>query len=434
MKVGIRREDKNKWEARVPLIPAHLRELHEKYGIGFVIQPSKIRAFCDEEFKGAGVVVSEDLSECRIILGVKEMPISFFEPKKVYLFFSHTVKGQRYNMPMLKKMMDLKDTLIDYERIVDASGRRLVFFGRFAGIAGMIDTFWALGRRLEWEGSKTIFGNLKQALDYSSLEEAKDVFKEQGQLLSKEGLPNELMPMVFGFTGYGNVSRGAQEIFDLFPHEDILPESIDDFIRKGKFSKHLLYKVIFKEKDIVKPKNPSHTFELEDYYEYPEKYISKFEDYLPYLNVLINAIYWDERYPRLVTTSYLKKTYETGKRLPLRVIGDISCDVGGSIECNVKTTNPGDPVYVYDPISGKIKSGVRGGGPVILAVDNLPCELPKESSSTFSDCLKNFIPDLACANFSESFENLSLPSELVKATILHKGNLTPDYKYLEKYL
>lgn len=434
MKIGIRREDKNQWEARVPLIPVHLRELHKKYGIEFFIQPSKIRVFSDEEFKGAGAIVSEELSKCQIILGIKEMPIHFFELKKIYLFFSHTIKGQRYNMPILKKMMELKDTLIDYERIVDKSGKRVVFFGRFAGIAGMIDTFWILGRRLEWEGFKTIFSNLKQALNYFSLEGAKNVFKEQGQLLSKEGLPDELVPMVFGFTGYGNASKGAQEIFDLFPHEEILPENIADFIKKGEFSKHLLYKVVFKEKDIVKPKELTHIFELKDYYERPEKYASRFDDYLPYLSVLINAIYWNEKYPRLVTKSYLKRTYETGGRLPLRVIGDITCDVGGSIECNVKTTDSGNPVYVYDPISGKIESGVRGNGPVILAIDNLPCELPKESSSVFSDCLKNFIPELMCVNFSESFENLSLPPELKRATIIHKGNLTPHYRYLEEYL
>ena len=141
-RIGIRREDKNKWERRVPLVPEHVKEFKEKYDVETVIQPSKIRVYSDDEYSDAGAVVKEDMSTCLIVFAVKEIPIHLFEKNKAYVFFSHTIKGQKYNMPMLKKMMDLRCNLIDYEKIKDERGNRLIFFGRFAGFAGMIDTLW----------------------------------------------------------------------------------------------------------------------------------------------------------------------------------------------------------------------------------------------------------------------------------------------------
>jgi len=390
MRIGIRREDKNQWEARVPLTPRHIRELRNRYQIEFLIQPSAIRTFSDDEYRHAGAVVQEDLSECDIVFAVKEIPLNFFLPGKKYVFFSHTIKGQSYNMPRLKRMVDLKTTLIDYEKIVDENGRRLMFFGRFAGIAGMIDSFWALGSRLKNEGFDTVFSQLKQALDYSGLESIKAAYRKQAKTLARNGFPEALTPLIFGFTGYGNVSRGAQEMFDIFP--------------------------------------------LQDYYHHPEKYESKFEQYLSYLSVLINAIYWDTMYPKLVTRRYLKERYESEAGLPLKVIGDITCDIGGSIECNISETDSGNPVYVYDPIKEDIQYGTEGNGPVVLAVDNLPCELPKESSTVFSTVLKEFIPALLKTDFSLDFDNVNLPTELKRATILYNGEFTPDFEYMREFI
>ncbi|HCL00333.1 MAG TPA: hypothetical protein DHW42_09570 [Candidatus Marinimicrobia bacterium] len=434
MQIGIRREDKNQWEARVPLTPGHIRELRNRYRIKFLIQPSAIRTFSDDEYRRAGAIVQEDLSECDIVFAVKEMPIDFFLTGKKYIFFSHTIKGQAYNMPLLKRMVDLKTTLIDYEKITDENGRRLVFFGRFAGIAGMIDSFWALGRRLNDEGSQTIFAELKQALNYPSLEAAKEVFRSQGEKLTKDGLPESLTPIIIGFAGYGNVSKGAQEIFDLFPFIEITPEELSAFYQKGEFSNKHLYKVVFKEEHLVRPKNPGNNFELQDYYHHPEKYESKFEQYLPYLSVLVNAIYWDTMYPKLVTRKYLKERYESGTELPLKVIGDITCDIDGSIECNMSETDSGNPVYVYDPIKEDVQYGTEGNGPVVLAVDNLPCELPKESSTVFSTVLKKFIPDLLKTDFSLGFDKVNLPAELKRATILYNGEFTPDFEYMREFI
>lgn len=434
MKIGIRREDKNQWEARVPLIPEHIRELSNTYDVTFYVQPSPIRIFKDSEYKSAGALISEDLSACDIVLAVKEIPLSFFRKNGVYLFFAHIIKGQAYNMPMLQRMLDRKTTLIDYEKITNNKGQRLVFFGRFAGIAGMIDSFWALGQRLLAEGYETPFLMAKQAYRYSNLNAAKQAFLEIAARLKKTGLPKKLAPLVFGFAGYGHVSNGAQEIFNLFPHIDVPAEELPKIASQNIISTRHLYKVVFKEQHLVKPVRPDRKFKLHDYYQHPERYESRFPHFLPHLDVLINAIYWDFRYPRLITKKYLRQNYQSGAPLRLRVIGDITCDREGSIECNLKTSDTGNPVYVYNPLTQEIKDGVIGEGPVILAVDNLPCELPVDSSVVFSNVLKEFIPSLLKVDFTQSFDKANLAPSIKRATIIYQGELTADFRYLQQYL
>lgn len=426
-RVGIRREDKNIWERRTPIIPEDVKELKEK-GIEFFVQPSKIRAFRDGEYAEAGAVVQDDFRACSVIFAVKEIPIDFFEKNKTYAFFSHTTKGQKHNMPMLKKIMELKSQLIDYEKIVDEKNRRLIFFGRYAGLAGMIDTLWALGQRLKEEGTENPFAEIKQTYTYSSLEEVKNSIKKIGENIKKKGLPESITPLIIGVAGYGNVSKGAQEIIDVLPVKEITPEQVVSLQDKDYSRKHV-YKVVFKEEDIVEP--VSGKFELQDYYRHPEKYSSKFEEYLRDLTILVNAIYWDKIYPRLVTKKYLKENY--GKTR-LKVIGDIGCDINGAIECTGKVTEPDNPVFVYDPLTDKTTDGFKGEGVVVLAVDNLPCELPKDSSRDFSSALKKFMPEIAKADFSVNFDDSSLPPEIKNAVIVYHGKLTPNYIYLEKYL
>ncbi len=432
MKIGIRREDKNEWEARAPLTPPDTKKLIDQ-GIQIVLQPSPIRIFSDTEYVDAGATTSENLSDCSLILAVKEIPIDFIEDGKAYLFFSHTIKGQDYNMPLLQTMIDKKTQLLDYERIVDAEGRRLIFFGRHAGLAGMIDTLWALGQRLAQEGIPSPFSKIKKTYEYGGLENAKKALEKIAGELSKTGVPKEVQPLVVGFTGYGNVSQGAQEIFDIFPHKELSPKEL---LSESSFTEkdHLLYKVIFKEKDLVETIDSGNQFILQDYYDNPEKYQSKFERYLPELSVLVNCIFWDIKYPRLITLDYLKKTWQAVDIPRLRIIGDVSCDIEGAIQCTTKVTDPGSPVYTYDPLGGKVQDGVTGRGPAIMAVDNLPCELAAEASQAFSTVLVDFLPELAKADFDESFTELKLPPELLSALILHNGELTEDYKYLQQYL
>jgi Alanine dehydrogenase/PNT, N-terminal domain len=350
--IGIRREDKSEWERRVPVTPEDAAELR-KHGIQVVAQTSAIRAFTDEEFVQAGVTVQEDLSPCPVILGIKEMPEDSFEPDKTYVFFAHVIKGQPYNMPMLQRMLDLGCTLIDYERVVDEKNRRLIFFGWHAGMAGMIDTLWTLGQRLAWEGIPNPFTELRQTHTYHDLAEAKGALARVRAKIETKGLPETLTPLILGVAGYGNVSRGAQEMLDLLPIHEIEPEEVAKIAAGTDDARHHIYKVVFKEWHMVTPAAPDGTFELQDYYDHPEKYRGVFEQYIPYLTVLVNAIFWTSRYPRLVTKAYLKALFEGEAKPRLRVIGDISCDVDGAIECTVKSTEPGDPVYVYNPLTGE---------------------------------------------------------------------------------
>ena len=160
--IGIRHEDKYVMERRAPLTPKHVERLIKNKKLDFVVQTSEKRVFTDEEYIKAGAKIGKDLKKCSVIFGVKEMPVTFFEEEKTYIFFSHVIKGQAYNMPMLKKMMEMKCNLIDYERVVDEQGKRLIFFGRYAGLAGMIDSLWSLGLRLKDAGYKTPFAQIKQ--------------------------------------------------------------------------------------------------------------------------------------------------------------------------------------------------------------------------------------------------------------------------------
>jgi saccharopine dehydrogenase (NAD+, L-lysine forming) len=432
--IGVRREDKSKWERRVPIIPQDAAALQHDHDLSFVVQTSSIRAFADEEFVGAGISVQEDLSSCPVVFGIKEMPREFFAPGKTYVFFAHVIKGQLYNMPMLKRILDLGCTLIDYERVVDDQGRRLIFFGWHAGVAGMIDTLWALGQRLAWEGIANPFTELRQTHDYRDLSEARAALEVVRHRIEREGLPESVVPLIVGVAGYGNVSRGAQEMLDLLPVLEIEPEQVEAVAAGRDGSAHHLYKAVFKEWHMVEPLSSAAPFELQDYYKHPERYRGVFEQYLPHLTVLVNAIYWAKAYPRLVTKAQLRRLFQSGANPHLRVIGDLSCDVEGAVECTVKCTELDEPVFVYDPLSGIVTDGYEGRGVVVLAVDILPAELPREASADFSRILGPFVPAIARCDFSVPFQECPLPPEIKRAVIAYRGELAPDYEYLGQHL
>lgn len=409
--IGIRREDKNEWERRVPLTPLHVEELVREHGLSIAVQPSPRRIFSDEEFERAGADVREDLSECRVILGVKEVPPDKLLPGKAYLFFAHVIKGQRENMPLLRRILERGCTLIDYERIVDRSDRRLIFFGRHAGYAGMVDALWAFGRRMAWEGVTTPFAEIEPAHHYRSVDDAGDFLATKvAPAIREHGIPHALHPLVVGFTGGGNVSQGAQEILDRLPLVEIEPEELAGLAEEPGLSRRAIYKVVFRREDRF-----------------------DFGRHLPYLTMLINGIFWAPGHAKLVTRGELRKQWR-GAVPKLRVLADLSCDLNGSIEATVKITTPGDPIYVFDPETGGIHPGVEGHGPVVLAVDNLPTEFPRDASESFGDCLFPFLSALASADYEVDFEQLRLPPEVRPAVITHAGELTSRYSYLEEYL
>jgi len=431
-KIGIRYEDKYVMERRVALVPDHVKQLVSK-GINIEVVKSKKRVFSDDEFERVGAELVDEITNADIILGVKEMPIDFFRPNKTYIFFSHTIKGQAYNMPLLKRMMEQKINLIDYERIVNDKDQRLIFFGRYAGLAGMINSLWSLGQRYAELGIDTPFLKIKQTHHYDSLEAAKEVISDVGKWIAENGLSELISPLVIGITGYGNVSKGAQEILDLLPVMELSPDDLMDTKTHRDLPNNVLYKVIFEEKHLSRPIETDKAFDLQEYYNHPERFEDQFEKYIPQLTVLMNCMYWDERYPRIVTKDYLEVLFKKGNP-KLTVIGDITCDPDGSIECTHKGTEIEDPVFVYNPFTREPVMGFKGEGILVMAVDILPSELPRESSQTFSDLLVGFIPEIVHTDFSKPFDELNIPAPLKKAMILHNGELTPDYQYLKEYL
>ncbi len=428
---GIRREDKNRWERRVPLTPRHVEQMI-KDGLQAVVQPSANRAFSDEEYRQVGAAVQEDLSVCPVTLAVKEIPTQLFRPGHTYLFFAHVLKGQPHNMPMLRRLLDLGCTLIDYEKITDEAGKRLVFFGRYAGIAGMVDSLWALGERLKLEGFQTPFAAIRPAHAYRNLEEIQGAMRGVGVALKQQGLPSSLSPMVFGFSGYGNVSLGAQEVFDLLPHRTLSPQELVVGGYRGESGQ--LIKVVFREEHLAKPRDAGKAFDLADYFKFPEHYEGDFERFIPHLTVLVNCIYWTPAYPRLVTCKLLKEIYGEARPPRLRVIADISCDINGSVECTTQCTDSSAPLFVYVPESEQSLLGLEGNGPVVLAVDNLPCELPVESSLGFGDALLPFAREVVRADYKKPYEKLELPPPILRAVIAHQGALTPSFAHLEQSL
>ena len=431
--IGIRHEDKYLMERRAPLTPKHVKWLVNHQKLDIIVQTSEKRVFKDDEYIKSGAKISKDLKKCEVIFGVKEMPPSFFEKGKTYIFFSHVIKGQAANMPMLKKMMDLGCNLIEYEKIIDEQGKRLIFFGKYAGLAGMINSFWSLGLRLKHFGSDSKLSKIKQAHTYNSLTEAKEDISYIGQLIAEKGIPDDLRPFVIGFTGYGNVSQGAQEICGLVPVKEITPEKLLTLKFRKNNPNNIIYKVIFKEEHLSEPIDSTREFDLQDYYSNPHLYKSVFEKYVPHLSMLINCMYWDARFPKLITKEYLKKLYTKGNP-KLLVIGDISCDIDGSVESTVESTAIEKPIYVYNPLIDTVNFGCEGDGILTMAVDILPSELPRDSSNGFGDVLMSFVKPIAIADYNLPYEELDLPRAIKKALILHNGELTPSFKYLEEHL
>lgn len=297
-----------------PITPNHVKELIDSFKgdnklTNIYVQPSQ-RIFPDSQYANAGAVVTDDVSDADILLGVKRVVnIEDLLPNKTYMFFSHVIKGQPENMPLLKAILDKNIQLFDYEAITkdvedpttgEVKKQRIVAFGKYAGLAGMIDTFQCLGRRLLASGHSTPFLNCSPAYVYYDLHEAKRCVYEMGEHISSDGLPSGLEPLVFTFTGKGNVTKGALEIFKLLPHKMITLEEAKE-VKKTPGPHHCVYGVMVEQGDIVRKKSSiqEELFDVKHYRENPSEYESIFaSNVAPFTNVIVNGIYWDERYPR----------------------------------------------------------------------------------------------------------------------------------------
>eukprot|EP01059_Diplonema_ambulator_P022371 TRINITY_DN37660_c0_g1_i1.p1 TRINITY_DN37660_c0_g1~~TRINITY_DN37660_c0_g1_i1.p1 ORF type:complete len:962 (+),score=354.25 TRINITY_DN37660_c0_g1_i1:38-2923(+) len=430
--IGIRREDKNEWERRVPLTPDHVSELVYQ-GFKVIVQPSSIRAFSDDEYEEAGATINEDLSEAQTILAVKEVPVPLLIPNTTYMMFSHTHKAQTYNMPLLDAILANNIRLIDFERIASDEGR-IVKFGPFAGFAGTIDTLHALGLALLSKHFATPFLHISHAKEYRSLEAARADLIDLGNFIRKRGLPRELGPLTFVVTGSGSVSQAAQQILHHLPCQYVDASELKNLCAKESFDNKTIYVTVVSSKDMVSPKDRTRKFDKADYYKNPENYEPTFhEDVAPYAKVIINGMYWEEKYPRLLTIDQTRRLAKKGQ-LPLLVLGEITCDPYGSIEFFTKSTSIAHPLYCYDPLACEAvdMEKFKGQGPLIVGVDHLPAEFPAEASQFFGDPLVSLVKEVAKSDINDSLEAMQkqLPAELYNGILTSHGKLTPNYEYI----
>ncbi|XP_028196746.1 alpha-aminoadipic semialdehyde synthase-like [Glycine soja] len=294
--VGILAESVNKWERRAPLTPSHCaRLLHGGTGVSrIIVQPSTKRIHHDALYEEVGAEISQDLSQCGLILGIKQPKLEMILPDRAYAFFSHTHKAQKENMPLLDKILAERASLYDYELIVGDNGKRLLAFGKFAGRAGMIDFLRGLGQRFLSLGYSTPFLSLGSSYMYPSLAAAKAAVISVGEEIATQGLPLGICPLVFVFTGSGNVCSGAQEIFKLLPHTFVDPSKLRDLHRTDKdqprhASKRVfqVYGCVVTAQDMVEPKDHVIVFDKADYYSHPEHYNPTFHEKIaPYASVI----------------------------------------------------------------------------------------------------------------------------------------------------
>ncbi|MCB2210616.1 hypothetical protein KQI52_00725 [bacterium] len=433
--IGMRLETKSNLERRAPLTPDDVRDMLLIDGMEIIVQPSPYRVFTDDEYAAAGATISEDISGCDFVLGIKEVKGPYLHPGKPHLFFSHVIKGQPYNMSMMQAILDKKVTLLDYEKVTDERGIRLIAFSFQAGQAGMVNGLWSLGQRYKAMGYDTPLANLKQASMYEGgLPEAKAAIAEAGAKIQQFGLPKEISPVVVGITGGpGRVSLGAQDVLAALNPTNLSPAELHYKPMRDVLTNDQVYQVVFDMPDFLR-RSDGQPYEFQDYLANPDQYEGFMDESLPHLSMLVNGIYWEERYPKLVTLEMLREMFADGKQPKLTVISDVTCDVEGSIESTKVATLPDKPVYVYKPDTDEIVYGFDGPGLQMMTVDILPTEIPRESSEQFGIMLKPFLPALASADYSVPFEELDLPPEFKRALIAHQGELTPDYKYIEDFL
>ncbi|GMY36530.1 alpha-aminoadipic semialdehyde synthase isoform X1 [Fagus crenata] len=436
--IGILSESCNKWERRVPLTPSHCaRLLHSGSGVArIIVQPSTKRIHHDSQYEDVGCQISDDLSECGLILAIKQPKLEIILPDRAYAFFSHTHKAQKENMPLLDKViLTERVSLYDYELIVGEHGKRLLSFGIYAGRAGFIDFLHGLGQRYLSLGYSTPFLSLGASYMYPSLAAAKAAVISVGEEIATQGLPSGICPLVFVFTGSGNVSLGAQEIFKLLPHAFVDPSRLPELFGVGRdlnqparTSKRVfqVYGSVVTCQDMVEHKDPTKVFDKADYYAHPEHYNPIFhEKVAPYASVIVNCMYWETRFPRLLSTKQLQDLMRIG--CPLVGVSDITCDIGGSIEFVNQTASIDSPFFRYDPLNDSYHHDMEGNGVICSAVDNLPTEFAKEASQHFGDILSQFVGSLASTS-----DTTKLPAHLRRACIAHGGALTSLYEYIQR--
>jgi saccharopine dehydrogenase (NAD+, L-lysine forming) len=398
IKLGILREGKVPPDKRVPLSPKQCKIAETKFpNVEVIVQPSPIRSFKDEEYLSEGIKIQEDLAECDIILGVKEVNIEDLIPNKKFLFFSHTIKKQSYNRKLLNAVLDKKIQLIDYEVLKDKSNKRIIGFGRYAGIVGCYNGFRTFGLKHK-------LYDLKEA---HKCADRKEVEEE----LQKVILPNDTKIVV---TGFGRVGNGAREILDLLPINEVSPE---EFLTKS-FDKPVFTQL---EVEDYYARMDNKPFDKKEFYTTPSLYKSTFSRYAFVANMYIPCHFWNNASPKILTSEDL-----TSGKSKLSVVADISCDIASTIACTIRPSTIDNPIYGYDPATQTEVDYMHEGAIAVMAVDNLPCELPLDASQDFgNELIKYILPALIDEDPDKIIERGS-------ETNL-QGQLNPLFEYLKDY-
>ncbi|MEM9917839.1 MAG: NAD(P)-dependent oxidoreductase [Bacteroidota bacterium] len=399
MKIGIIREGKTPPDSRVPLSPQQCAVLQKEQHIDLIVQPSTGRCFSDQDYLNAGVRLSEDLSDRDLLLGVKEVPIELLIPEKTYCFFSHTIKEQAYNRSLLQAILQKNIQLVDYEVLTNEKGRRLIAFGKFAGMVGAHNALLTYGKR---SGQPA----LKRMRDHRDYAEAVQNYK------------NTVFPAVkIVLTGNGRVANGAALVLQDMGIRKIEPQ---DFLQLS-----VVNETVFTQlecRDYAARKDGS-AFKKQDFYERPDLFESTFRPYTQLADIMINGIYWDNRAPAFFTKEEMKEA-----DFRIKVIADVTCDIApmSSIPSTLRPSTIADPFFGYDPASEKETAPFQAHTVDMMTIDNLPNELPRDASVAFGEqFMQHILPEFLGAKNTGVIE---------RATVAINGQLGKHFQYLEDYV
>lgn len=396
-KIGIIKEGKVPIDRRVPVTPQQALQIEKTFGVEVLVQSSDIRCYSDDDYRDAGLRVVESLEDCDIILGVKEVPIEKLIPGKTHFFFSHTIKKQDYNRNLLRSILDKQIRLIDWETLTDGSGNRIIAFGRWAGIVGAYNGLWTYGKRFN------LF-ELRRANECFDYEDLKTEYQ-------KIKLPN----IKIAITGRGRVTKGAMEVLLGAGIKQVSPS---DFLSQqfdGPVFTQLSSSDYNKKKD-------GGEFVRSEFYQNPERYAGDFKKYTEAADLLIACAFWDPSAPVL-----FEREEALDAAFQIKVIADITCDIEGSIPSTKQPSTIDDPIYDYNPASDRVEDALSQEANItVMAVDNLPCELPRDASESFgNEFIDNVIEHLLGDDEADIIAN---------ATITNEGSLMPRYTYLQDFV
>lgn len=399
IKLGVIREGKVPPDFRVPLTPKQCKAIELLYPqVEVLVQRSPIRTYPDTAYAEQGIQLVDSLADCDYIFGVKEVQITDLIPNKTFFFFSHTYKKQPYNRALLQSILEKKIALVDYEVLKDKHNKRIIGFGRYAGIVGCYNAFLTYGL-------KSGHYALKAA---HACEDRKEVEEE----LKKVTLPDDFRVVL---TGFGRVGHGAREIIDLLPITEVSPEEYLSKTFNGPVFTHL------EAEDYFAPKDGS-PFMKQDFYSQPENYCSTFGPYALKSDMYIPCHFWSAKSPFILTNEDLLQANHR-----LQVVGDVSCDIAGPIACTIRPSKIGNGIYGYDPRTQSEVDFMQDGAIAVMAIDNLPCELPKDASEDFgNELLKHVLPHL----FGEDTDRIIARGSQSNL----QGDLTEEFSYLRNYV